>query len=194
MLFVILGFSIVTLALMAEAGHRGGLINHPEIRLATDVFATEDMDAGFWTPWIEMMINNVIWFVPWQTLHFFGYSLIFGTIFIVAMRVIGFWKSVSFAAVHRFLPLAVFGIIINVFSGMLIFLADSFRYANNTTFAPKMALLVIGGAAGLYFSLSDRLWNVKAGEDAPMRAKAIAIIVLLAWTGVVAGGRLLPYL
>jgi uncharacterized membrane protein len=194
MLWTILGFAVVTLLIMAETGHRGGLINHPEIRLPTDVFPEENPDAGYWTPWIETMINNVRWFVPWQTLHFFGYSLIFGTILVVAMRILGFWKSVSFAAVHRFLPIAVFGILINVFSGMLIFLADSFRYANNTTFAPKMAALVIGGAAALYFSLSERLWNVKAGEEAPIRAKVIAIIVLLAWTGVIAGGRLLPYL
>jgi uncharacterized membrane protein len=194
MLWTILGFAVVTLAIMAETGHRGGLINHPEIRLASDVFTQEDPDAGYWTPWIEMMINNVRWFVPWQTLHFFGYSLIFGTIFVVVLRVLGFWKSVSFAAVHRFLPLAVFGILINVFSGMLIFLADSFRYANNTTFAPKMIMLVIGGSAALYFSLSERLWNVKAGEEAPLRAKVVAIVVLLSWAGVVAGGRLLPYL
>jgi uncharacterized membrane protein len=194
MLWAVFGLSIITLLVMAEAGHRGGLINHPEIRLASDVWPTENPDAGYWTPAIEMLINTVLWFVPWQTLHFFGYSLIFGTIFVVVLRVLGFWKSVSFAAVHRFLPLAVAGIVINVFSGMLIFLADSFRYANNTTFAPKMALLVIGGAAGLYFSLSDRLWNVKAGEEAPFRAKVIAILVLLAWSGVVAGGRLLPYL
>ena len=193
-LFTVLGLAVITLIIMAEAGHRGGLINHPEIRLPTDVFTAEDPDVGFWTPQIEAAINNVIWFVPWQTLHFFGYSLIFGTVTVVTLRVLGVWKAAPFAAVHRFLPLAFFGVLINVFSGMLIFLADSFRYANNTTFAPKLAFIVIGGIAALYFTLSNRLWDVKAGEDAPARAKAIALLVLLSWIGVIAGGRLLPYL
>jgi uncharacterized membrane protein len=193
-LTLVLLFAIVTLLVMAETGHRGGLINHPEMRLATDVFAAENPDAGFWTPYIELTINNVIWFVPWQTLHFFGYSMIFATVLISTFRVLGVWKTVSWPAVHRFLPLAFFGVLLNVFSGMLMFLADTFRYANNTTFAPKMVFLVIGGVGALYFSLSNKLWNVKAGEDAPLSAKAVALIILLAWTGVVAGGRLLPYL
>jgi hypothetical protein len=45
----------------------------------------------------------------------------------------------------------------------------------------------------LYFSLSERLWTVKAGEDAPMGAKWVAAVVLLSWAGVIIGGRLIPY-
>jgi hypothetical protein len=132
--------------------------------------------------------------VPWQTVHFFGYSLVFGTALAISLRVLGFWKSLSFAAVHRILPLGVLGVVMNVFSGMLLLQADSLRYLNNTTFAPKMAFLTIGAIAVLYFSLSDRLWTVKAGEDAPMGAKWVAALVLLSWAGVIMGGRLLAYL
>jgi uncharacterized membrane protein len=188
-LYLVLAFAVITLAVMAEAGHRGGQINHPEIR--TEALAT-DADA-YLSPHIESLINQVIWFVPWQTVHFFGYSLIFGTALAVSLRVLGFWKSLSFAAVHRILPLGVCGVVMNVFSGMLILQADSFRYLNETTFAPKIALITIGSIAVLYFSLAERLWAVKAGEDAPMSAKWVAALVLLSWIGVIMGGRLLPY-
>ncbi len=190
-LYLVLIFAIITLGIMAETGHRGGQINHPEIHLATDVLPT-DPNAG-WTPAIELLINNVIWFVPWQTVHFFGFSLIFGTVLIVVLRVLGFAKSIPFSAVHRILPLGFLGVIMNVFSGMLMLLANSFRYLNETTFAPKIALIAIGAIAVLYFSLSEQIWRVKAGEDAPASAKAAAILVLLAWSGVIIGGRLLPY-
>ncbi len=123
----VLVFAVVTLGVLAETGHRGGQINHPEIRVATDALPT-DPNAG-WSPAIELAINQVIWFVPWQTVHFFGYSLIFGTVFAVALRVLGFWKSLSFAAVHRLLPLGVLGVVMNVFSGMLMLLADTYRYS-----------------------------------------------------------------
>jgi len=146
------------------------------------------------SPFVEREINQVIWFVPWQTVHFFGFSLIFGAAFAVCLRVLGFWKSMSFAAIHRILPLGVFGVVANVFSGMLILQADSSRYLNNTTFAPKIAFLTIGAIAVLYFSLNDRLWTVKAGEEAPMSAKWVAAVVLLSWMGVIMGGRLLAYL
>jgi hypothetical protein len=190
-LYLVLVFAIIALGIMAETGHRGGQINHPEIRLATDILPT-DPKAG-WSPAIELAINNVLWFVPWQTVHFFGYSMIFGTALAVSLRVLGFWKSLSFSAVHRLLPLGVAGVVMNVFSGMLILQADSFRYLNEITFVPKVAFIAIGVMAVLYFSLSDGLWKVKAGEDAPMSAKWVAALVLISWATVIMGGRLLPY-
>ena len=54
-------------------------------------------------------------------------------------------------------------------------------------------LITIGAIAVLYFSLSERLWTVKAGEDAPMSAKWVAALVLLSWAGVIMGGRLIGY-
>jgi hypothetical protein len=190
-LYLVLVFALITLAIMAETGHRGGQINHPEIRVPGDVIPTNDK-AG-WTPAIELLINNVIWFVPWQTVHFFGFSMIFGTVLFLVLRVLGVGKSIPFSAVHRVLPLGFFGVIMNVFSGMLMLLADSFRYLNESTFAPKIAFIAIGAIAILYFSLADQIWKVKAGEDAPAGAKAVAVLVLVSWVGVILGGRLLPY-
>jgi hypothetical protein len=113
----------------------------------------------------------------------------------VVLRVLGFWKSVPFSAVHRLLPIGVLAVLMNVFTGMLMLLADTYRYVvNDYTFAPKIAFIPIGATAVLYFSLSDKLWKVKAGEDAPVFAKAVAVLVLVCWAGVIACGRLLPYL
>jgi hypothetical protein len=188
-LYIVLGLAVITLALIAETGHRGGQINHPEIR--TEPVPTDT--TGYLSPAIELLINNVIWFVPWQTVHFFGYSLVFGTVMLVVLRVLGFWKSMPFSAVHRILPIGVFGVMMNVFTGMLMLMADTFRYVNEITFVPKMFFLPVGAIAVLYFSLSDRIWNVKAGEDAPMTAKWVAALVLVSWIAVIMGGRLLPY-
>jgi hypothetical protein len=186
-------FAVVTLVIMAETGHRGGQINHPEIRLATEMLPT-DPDVGISNA-IEALMKEMIWFVPWQVVHFFGYCLIFGTAFALALRVLGFWKSVSFAAVHRLLLLGFVGVLMNVLSGMLMMLADSYRYVvNDYTFAPKMTFLAIGAIAVLYFSVSNRIWNVKAGENAPAAAKWVAVVVVLAWAGVIVCGRLLNYL
>jgi uncharacterized membrane protein len=192
-LYLVLAFAIITLGIMAETGHRGGQINHPEIRVPTDVLPT-DPTAGI-SPSLELLINNVIWFVPWQTVHFFGFTMIFATVLIVVLRILGFWKSVPFSAVHRLLPIGVIAVAMNVFTGMLMMLADTYRYVvNDYTFAPKIAFIPIGATAILYFSLSDRLWKLKAGEDAPVLAKAVAILVFVCWAGVIACGRLLPYL
>ena len=67
-------------------------------------------------------------------------------------------------------------------------------YVNEAGFWPKMFFLPIGAIAVMYFSLSDKLWAVKAGDDAPMPAKWVCALVLVSWTMVIMGGRLLPYL
>ena len=139
-------------------------------------------------------MKTMIWFVPWQVVHFFGYCLIFASAFAVVLRVLGVWKSVPFPAMHRLLVLGFLGVLMNVVSGMLIMLSDTYRYVvGDIAFAPKMAFITIGAIAVLYFSLSDRLWKVKAGEDAPASAKLVAAVVLLAWAGVIVFGRMLPY-
>ena len=190
---LILLFAIVTLGIMTETGHRGGLINHPEIRMATDILPT-DPNAGMSVA-VESQMKEMVWFTPWQIVHFFGFSLIFGAVVAVVLRVLGFFKSVPFAAMHQVLVLGFVGVLMNVFSGMLMMLADSYRYVvSDVAFAPKIAFITIGAAAVLYFSVSGRLWNVKPGEDAPVAAKWVAAIVLLAWTGVLVFGRMLPYL
>jgi uncharacterized membrane protein len=190
---LVLVFSLVTLVIMTETGHRGGLINHPEIVTATDVLPT-NADAGI-SAGLETTMKEMIWFVPWQTVHFFGYCLIFGAFATVMLRVLGFFKSVSFAAMHRVLVLGFLGVLMNVFSGMLMMFGDSYRYiVNDATFAPKVTLLTIGAIAIVYFSASDRMWNVKAGESAAATAKWVAVVALLAWAGVIVCGRLLPYM
>jgi uncharacterized membrane protein len=192
-LTLVLVFAVVTLGIMTETGHRGGLINHPEIRAATEVLPV-DPAAGI-TPAIESFMSGNTWFVPWQIVHFFGYCLIFGAAFALLLRAFGYWKSVSFAAVHRLLILGFIGVALNVFSGMLLMLHDSYRYVvNNYTFAPKIALVTIGAVAALYFLASDRLWKLRPGDDAPAAAKWAAAIVMLAWAGVIICGRLLNFL
>jgi uncharacterized membrane protein len=190
---LVLVFSLVTLAIMTETGHRGGLINHPEIVTATDVLPT-NADAGV-SAGLETTMKDMIWFVPWQTVHFFGYCLIFGAVATVMLRVLGFFKSASFAAMHRVLVLGFLGVLMNVFSGMLMMFSDSYRYiVSDTTFAPKITLLTVGAIAVVYFSVSDRIWTVKPGESAAATAKWVAAVALLAWAGVIICGRLLPYM
>lgn len=191
-LYTVLGFAIITFFILAETGHLGGQINHPEIRELGEKLPADP--AAFLGAKVELLINTITWFVPWQTIHFFGYTLVFATVLAVSLRIWGVWKGMSFSAVHRLLPLGAFGVLFNIFSGMLMVMADSHRYLNELAFWPKMFFLPIGAIAVLYFSLSDKLWAVKAGEDAPMTAKWVAALVFVSWTVVIMGGRLLPYL
>jgi hypothetical protein len=109
--------------------------------------------------------------------------------------VLGVARTVPYAAFHRLLPLGVFGFVLNVVTGIGFFLVDSERYSALTYgFFPKMALIVAAGVAALYLTIFGRVWELGAGDDAPIAAKAVAVLTVLMWAGVIAYGRLLPYL
>jgi hypothetical protein len=53
---------------------------------------------------------------------------------------------------------------------------------------------VIGGVAVLYFTIVAKPWELKAGDEAPVTSKIMAVATVLLWSGVIIYGRLLPYL
>ena len=74
-----------------------------------------------------------------------------------------------FSAVHALLGFL--GVVMNVFTGMLMMIADTYRYVvNDLRSRPRFSHSARCNRV-LYFSLSDDLWKVKAGDDAPMAAK-----------------------
>jgi hypothetical protein len=188
----VMAFGIVALGLMVVTGNLGGHINHAEIR------AGEELAAGSGGP-IAAIANGILdsaWAWPsLEAAHFLGMAVLFGVVLLIVVRVLGLAKNVPFTAVHRLLPLGVFGFMINVMTGMLFFVADHERYITMTnSFFPKMGLIVIGGIAVLYFTIVDKPWELKPGDDAPIAAKFVALATVLAWSGVLIYGRLLPYL
>lgn len=190
----ILVLGLLTLFLMVRTGSLGGDINHPEIRVGLEVAAaTGDMGrTGAIGDWV--IDHGWIW-PTMEAVHFIGMAVLFGVVLLLFTRVLGIVTNVPFTAIHRLLPLGVFGFMMNVVTGMLFFVADSGRYtAMTNSFFPKMALIVVGGMAVMYFTIFARPWALKPGEDAPISAKFVAVVTVLAWTGVIIYGRLLPYL
>jgi hypothetical protein len=183
---------LLSFATMFRTGRLGGYINHPEI-VPSEVRADA---ASSWTADLAArIIDGAILWPTLEALHFMGMAVLFGVVLLVSIRVLGVARSVPFSAFHRLLPLGVFGFVINVVTGMLFFVADWGRYITMTnSFFPKMALIVIGGVAVLYFTIFDRPWSLKPGDDAPLHTKAVAVATVLMWAGVLIYGRLLPYL
>lgn len=190
----VLVVGVAALLLMVDTGHLGGDINHPEIRTG------EDVSAGAAESGRSVTIGNAVISRAWvwpalEAAHFMGMAVLFGVVLLVAVRMLGLGRNVPYSAFHRLLPLGTFGFMLNVVTGMMFFVADSGRYtAMTNSFFPKMALIVIGGLAVLYFTLFERPWELKPGDRAPLTAKAVAVAAIVLWAGVIVYGRLLPYL
>jgi len=191
----VLLLSSVTVALLARAANVGGEIRHEEIRLVQETAAA--LGSGAWpkSASIASFVTGRAWVWPAsETLHFIGMCLLFGTVLLVNLRMLGMVKNVSFAALHGLLPWAMVGLGINMFTGMLFFIAAPEQYTGSTVFYWKIGLLLAAGANLLYLTVVDQAWAVGPGDDAPLTTKVIAVSAIFLWAGVIYCGRMLPFI
>jgi uncharacterized membrane protein len=151
-------------------------------------------------PAMKDYVNNRAWVWPvCEMTHYVGMSLIMGLIGVLDLRILGLFKSLPIGALRPFVPLAVFGFIANLITG-LVFLtgtpSDPVFYIDNLSFQLKMATLLIAGLNLAIFRLTgleEAVYATPANFSAPAAAKPIAVISLVCWVFVIFFGRLLMY-
>ena len=146
---------------------------------------------------IYTMVTSTAWLWPlMEILHFIGLSLLLGALIIIDGRMLGFFRSINIHATHSLLPWVFVGFILNLVTGVLFFFGDPFRYAGHTGFQLKMVLVLVAGlnAALYYWKLHPVIGSWEANGDTTGLAKAVGAVSLVAWTGVLLLGRLIPYM
>jgi hypothetical protein len=130
-----------------------------------------------------------------ESVHFIGLTLLVGTIGLFDLRLLGVGRRIPIAAMHRLVPWGVLGFALNATSGSLFLMAEPDQYVYNPSFHLKVVFLTVAGVNALLFYATG-CWRQVAEErsfDAPLRAKAIAVVSLMAWIGVIVAGRLLTF-
>ncbi len=126
--------------------------------------------------------------------HILGLVLFAGSILLLDLRLLGSARSLPALAVARALtPLMLFGLAVQIASGVLLFSADARPLWNNPVMQVKAALIVLGLANALVFRA---LWNRRLADwdaSAPAIARAQAGLSLLTWLGVAICGRFAGY-
>lgn len=130
-----------------------------------------------------------------ETLHFFGLSLLIGTVGMFDMRLLGLAKRIPFAALHRLIPWGIGGYILNVITGSMFLVSAPDQYLYNSAFHLKMLFMALAGlnVLAFYTTMFRRLVALPAGAGAPWPARWIGGASLFLWTGVVIFGRLLTF-
>jgi uncharacterized membrane protein len=146
---------------------------------------------------VASFVNGEPWVWPAsETLHFIGLTLLVGTISLLDLRMLGFFRSLPVAPLHRLVPWGVLGFGINVITGALFFIAAPEQYINNSAFHFKLLFMVFAGinVVIFYVRLFPETEHLAAGEDAPVAAKVVAGVSLFLWAGVMYFGRMLPFI
>ncbi|HLH30461.1 MAG TPA: hypothetical protein VKY31_04620 [Terriglobia bacterium] len=184
-------FTMAAVAAVLVTASIGGKISHQEIRDASDLTITE---AVGWRPQIEMWINDHAW--SWPTLemiHYVGMAFLFGVSTVYLFRMIGIMKGISLKALHRLLPMAIIGFVINTITGMIFFAGAPQLYLGKVGFQIKILGIVVTTIPILYFTMFNEPWKVQADENPPATAKIAAVATFVLVVVVMIYGRFLPW-
>jgi uncharacterized membrane protein len=131
----------------------------------------------------------------WESIHFFGMSLLIGTVGLFDLRLLGFARAVPLRAMHGLIPVGITGFLLNLSTGIGFFMATPDQYMYNKAFWAKSTLFVVAGLNVLFFyaRVFRRLEEQGPHAPPPPGARIAGGISLTAWVGVMAAGRLLTF-
>jgi hypothetical protein len=128
-----------------------------------------------------------------NALHVMSIVTVFGTIFVVDLRLLGFPNvKRSFIRMHDDLLRWTWGAFgIAAVTGVLLFMVNAVTYHRNTAFWLKMGTIVVAGINMLVFELvtakSAPSWD--KGVVPPTAARAAGFLSIILWIAVIVFGR-----
>jgi hypothetical protein len=131
-----------------------------------------------------------------ESLHVIAIALVFGTILIVDMRLLGLASTNRpFTRVaHDLLRLTWGGFVLAVITGTLLFLPNASSISINVNFQIKMILLVLAGVNMFIFELvTARNVSVWDTVTPPNAARLAGLLSIGLWMSVIVFGRLIGF-
>jgi len=142
-------------------------------------------------------MREALWAYPAvETTHIVGLALLFGSIAVVDLRLLGAGRRIPAAALVGYaVPWSLLGFAVAACSGLLMFTAHASEFLAQPLFLLKMTLILLAGtnAALLRVGVLQRASSWPADASPPARVRIAAALSLALWIGVIACGRLLAY-
>ena len=158
--------------------------------------------AALWT-WLEnlpmaMRIGESWWFPLLESLHVVGVTLVFGSLLMVDLRLIGVaGRAYAVSRLSKELvPWTWAAFALSLITGLGLFITRAEHYAGNIAFQLKMLALLLAGINMLvfHFGVFRRVATWDAAVSIPNNAKAAGALSLLLWTAVMLAGRWVGHL
>jgi hypothetical protein len=142
-----------------------------------------------------------LWLYPTvETVHIVGIALLFGSIAVLDLRLLGFSRSIPVKRLAKHvLPWTAASFLLIVPSGLMMFTAHASDFISSPVFVTKMCLILAAGVnAALFHTIvfpSVEVWDSEEMRKLPPppSARISAAVSVLVWISVIACGRLLAY-
>jgi len=135
-----------------------------------------------------------VWAMPTVlTLHTTGMAVLVGASWVLDLRLLGINRNVPLSAYRWVFRAVAIGLIVNLITGVLLFMKNATTWGTALPFLAKMAFVVASAATIL--PIRTYVLNSGAGpNEISGRARMLAVASIVAWTAAVTAGRLLAYL
>ena len=141
--------------------------------------------------------DSVYLFPMIESTHVIGLALVFGTIAIIDLRLLGIASTQrSFQRMASdILKWTWAAFALTALTGALMFITNASVYYHNFFFRTKMLMLVLTGINMLFFELSAgrTIHGWDQAPSAPRAGKAVAVLSLALWIGIICMGRLIGF-
>ena len=140
-----------------------------------------------WGP-IVWLKTNPYAYPSLEIAHIIGIALVFGTLWIVDMRILGLMRSfdVNQLAKHV-IPWTIAGFLLVAISGLTMFASRAGDLINNPAFVVKMCMIFAAGTNAAVLHARGAIDTTK------IITKAQAVLSILIWVAVIACGRWIAY-
>jgi hypothetical protein len=126
------------------------------------------------------------------TLHTMGMAVLVGASWVLDLRLLGISRTVPLSAFRWVFRAVGAGLIVNLITGVLLFMARATQWGTAIPFLIKIGL-VVASAATLLPIRSYVLRSDVDQHEVPPNARLMAVLSILAWAGAITAGRLLAY-
>jgi hypothetical protein len=161
------------------------------------------MDISVWLKALEDTgfasgIRNSLYVFPFlEAVHVMALSLVFGTIIVVDLRLLGVAsRQRPFERLSsELLKWTWAGFALSALTGAMMFTTNARVYADNTAFRIKLALLVLAGLNMMAFHVTagrtTALWDRQ--PSAPRLGRIAAVLSLTLWIAIIFAGRVIGF-
>jgi hypothetical protein len=149
------------------------------------------------TPYSVWARGESLWGWPMAlTVHAFGTAVVIGLIFIIDLRLLGFFRAIPYNSLNRLFPVIWVAFVFQFLSGFTLWMTKPIKYVTDGAFLAKFSLVIIGIVVTVYFYNTMKrqaaAWEA-AGAVSSRGVKFVAATSLV-WSAVLVAGRLTAYL
>ena len=136
--------------------------------------------------WLAQVMKHSSWLYPTvETMHIWGIGMLFGSVVIMDLRVLGLGSKLTLSDLSRLgILVACIGFGLAVLTGSLMFIAQASELIGSRLFILKMCLIFLLLANAIILRMRTVINGV---------SKAQALLSLVGWGSVIGMGRWLAY-